>query len=139
MRPGIPGASDRIRVVSVVGRFLEHSRVFWFRNGGAEEVYLGSADLMPRNLDHRVEVLFPVLDPALVRQVRDGVLETYLRDNTRARLMRADGSYERLTPGPGEPRIDSQAALIAARSTRVAPPDPATAATHRPGLVASSG
>jgi polyphosphate kinase len=135
LRPGVPGVSDRIRVESVVGRFLEHSRVFWFKNGGAEEVYLGSADLMPRNLDHRVEVLFPVLDPALVRQVRDGILETYLRDNVRARLMRADASYERLTPAPGEPRVDSQAALLALRSARVLAPEPSTAATHRPAQV----
>ncbi|BDG09989.1 polyphosphate kinase 1 [Anaeromyxobacter paludicola] len=132
LRPGVPGVSERIRVVSIVGRFLEHSRAYWFQNGGQEEVYLGSADLMPRNLDRRVEVLFPVIDPGLVRQVRDGILETYLRDNARARQMRPDASYERLAPAPGEPRVDSQAALIAARTLRTAPPDPATAATRRP-------
>jgi len=118
LRPGIPGLSERIRVTSIVGRFLEHSRIFWFRNGGADEVYLGSADLMPRNLDRRVEVLFPVRDPALVRHLRDEVLETYLRDNVRARRMRGDGSYERLVPGEGEAPIDSQAKLMEGRPVR---------------------
>jgi polyphosphate kinase len=113
VRPGIEGLSEGIRVTSVVGRFLEHSRIFWFRNGGEEEVYLGSADLMFRNLDRRVEVLFPVRDPALVRQLRDEILETYLRDNVRARSMREDGGYERVVPHDGEPPLDSQAALLA--------------------------
>jgi polyphosphate kinase len=118
LRPGTPFLGDGVRVTSVVGRFLEHSRIFWFRNGGAEEIYVGSADLMPRNLDRRVEVLFPVSDPALVRHLRDDVLETYLRDNTRARRMRSDGGYERLAPGEGEASVDSQAALLAVRARR---------------------
>jgi polyphosphate kinase len=118
LRPGIPGVSDRIRVTSIVGRFLEHSRIFWFRNAGAEQVYLGSADLMHRNLARRVEVLFPVSDPALVRHLREDVLETYLRDNVRARRMRADGTYERLAPAPGEPAVDAQAELVARRGER---------------------
>ncbi|WP_242394760.1 polyphosphate kinase 1 [Anaeromyxobacter oryzisoli] len=116
LRPGLPGLTDRIRVTSIVGRFLEHSRIFWFRNAGAEEVYLGSADLMHRNLVRRVEVLFPVTDPELVRYLRDDVLETYLKDNVRARRMRPDGTYERLSPRPGEPAVDSQAELIARRA-----------------------
>jgi len=120
LKPGLPGLTDRVRVASIVGRFLEHSRVFWFRNGGAEEVYLGSADLMPRNLDRRVEVLFPVRDVELVRHLRDEVLETYLRDNTRARLMRPDGSYERLSPGEG-PATDSQGVLLASAGSRGLP------------------
>ncbi len=114
LRPGIPGVTDGITVTSVVGRFLEHSRIFWFRNGGDEEVYLGSADLMPRNLDRRVEVLFPVRDPELLRYLRRDVLETYLTDNVRARRMRPDGGYDRLRPREGEPAVDSQAALLAA-------------------------
>jgi polyphosphate kinase len=118
LRPGVPGLSEGIRVTSVVGRFLEHSRVFWFRNGGAEEVYLGSADLMPRNLDRRVEVLFPVTEPALVRHLRDDVLQTYLGDNLRSRLMLPDGSYRRLQPAEGEAPLDAQAALLAARTGR---------------------
>ena len=110
----MPGATEHVRVLSVVGRFLEHSRIFWFRNGGDEEVYLGSADLMPRNLDRRVEVLFPVRDPELLRYLRQDVLETYLTDNVRARRMRADGGYDRLRPREGVPAVDSQAALLAA-------------------------
>jgi polyphosphate kinase len=111
-----------VRVTSVVGRFLEHSRIFWFRNAGAEEVYLGSADLMRRNLSRRVEVLFPVTDPALVRHLRDRVLATYLADNCRARRMRADGEYERIRPADGEPPVDAQARLLASPSAPV-PPD----------------
>jgi polyphosphate kinase len=114
LRPGVPSVSDGITVTSIVGRFLEHSRIFWFGNGGAGEVYLGSADLMPRNLDRRVEVLFPVTDPALVRQLRWDVLETYLRDNRRARVMRPDGTYERRVPRDGEAPLDSQQVLLAA-------------------------
>src|SRR4029078_6980944 len=91
LRPGVKGVSDNIRVTSIVGRFLEHSRVFYFRNGGAEEVYLGSADLMPRNLDRRVEVIFPVQAPALVRYLRDEVLGVYLADNVKARQLLPDG------------------------------------------------
>jgi polyphosphate kinase len=113
LRPGIPGFTEGIRVTSVVGRFLEHSRIFWFRNGGAEEIFLGSADLMTRNLARRVEILFPVGDPALLRYLRDEVLEKYLKDNVRARRMRADGSYERIRPAEGGPSIDAQAMLLA--------------------------
>jgi polyphosphate kinase len=112
LRPEIPGAADRVRVRSIVGRFLEHSRIFWFRNGGAEEVYLGSADLMRRNLSRRVEVLFPVRDPALVRHLRDVVLATYLADDVRARRMLPDGSYERVRPPPAEAGVDAQARLL---------------------------
>ncbi|ABS24787.1 polyphosphate kinase 1 [Anaeromyxobacter sp. Fw109-5] len=122
LRPGVPGATENVRVTSVVGRFLEHSRIFWFRNAGAEEVYLGSADLMRRNLSRRVEVLFPVTDPALVRHLRDRVLATYLADNRRARRMRADGEYERIRPADGEPPVDAQARLLASPSAPV-PPD----------------
>jgi polyphosphate kinase len=118
LRPGLPGVSDNIRVTSIVGRFLEHSRIFWFRNGGQEEVFLGSADLMRRNLDRRVEVVFPVLDPVLVRHLRDEVLERYLRDTARARLMHPDGSYHRVRPPDGEPPLDSQLAPLLAPGTR---------------------
>ncbi len=121
LRPEVPGYTENVRVTSVVGRFLEHSRIFWFRNAGAEEVYLGSADLMRRNLSRRVEVLFPVRDPALVRHLRDGVLALYLADNCRARRMRPDGEYERLRPAEGEPQVDAQARLLASPSAPVAP------------------
>jgi len=112
LRPGLPGVSENIRVTSIVGRFLEHSRIYYFRNGGNEQIYLGSADLMPRNLDRRVEVLFPIQDARLIRQLRDQILGTYLADNLRARLMQSDGTYKRLAPEPGAPPIDSQAALL---------------------------
>jgi polyphosphate kinase len=112
LRPGVAGLSDNIRVTSIVGRFLEHSRVYYFRNGGQEEIYLGSADLMTRNLDHRVEVLFPVEDQRLIRHLRDEVLVTYLADNVKARDLRADGSYERRQPSSGEVEGSSQAVLL---------------------------
>ncbi len=95
LRPGVEGVSENIRVRSIVGRFLEHSRIYYFGNGGSPEVYLGSADLMPRNIDRRVEVLFPVEDPQYVRYLREEVLETYLSDNVKARIMQPDGSYVR--------------------------------------------
>jgi polyphosphate kinase len=110
--------SDTIRVTSIVGRFLEHSRIFWFRNGGRDEVFLGSADLMRRNLDRRVEVVFPVQDPALVRHLRDGVLERYLKDTARARVMDADGGYHRLLPADGEAPFDSQLEPLLAPGAR---------------------
>lgn len=94
--PGVKGLSDRIRVISVVGRYLEHSRVYYFLNNGNEEIYLSSADLMSRNLDNRVEIVFPVENPVHVRYLRDDVLENYLKDNLRARVMQSDGSYARL-------------------------------------------
>ncbi len=123
LRPGVAGATENVRVTSIVGRFLEHSRIFWFRNAGEEEVYLGSADLMRRNLSRRVEVLFPVADPALVRHLRDGVLDTYLADNVRARRMRSDGGYDRLRPRDGEPAVDAQARLLLATAAAVLPGD----------------
>ena len=95
LRPGIAGVSDNIKVTSIIGRFLEHSRIFYFRNAGQEEIYLGSADMMPRNLDRRVEVAFPVQDPALARFLRDEVLAIYLADVVNARHMKHDGTYVR--------------------------------------------
>ncbi len=115
LRPGVPGVSDNIRVTSIVGRFLEHSRIYCFANGGAEEVYLGSADLMERNLDRRVEVLFPVLDPLLIDQIRDGILRHYQADTVKARILQSDGVY--LWPAPnGEELIDSQRTLLEHRA-----------------------
>jgi polyphosphate kinase len=112
LRPGVPRVSRNIGVTSIVGRFLEHSRIFYFRNGGEEELYLGSADLMPRNLDGRVEVLWPLLDQHLREIVRDEILQVHLKDNVRARRLQADGSYERLRPGPGEEPLDSQSWML---------------------------
>jgi polyphosphate kinase len=95
LRPGIEDLSENIHVISIVGRFLEHSRVYYFHNDGEEEIYMGSADLMPRNIDRRVEVLFPIEDPSMIRFIRDEILEVYLSDNVKARIMQPDGSYER--------------------------------------------
>src|SRR5207244_12491572 len=93
LRPGIPGLSETITVTSIVGRFLEHARIYYFRNGGEEEVWLGSADLMPRNLDRRVEILFPVEDPPLRQAIVTDVMQIPLQDNDRARRLQADGSH----------------------------------------------
>jgi polyphosphate kinase len=112
LRPGLPGVSENIRVTSVVGRFLEHSRIFYFYNGGSEEVYLGSADLMPRNIDRRVEILFPVHDPNLIRHLRDDVLATYMADTAKARLLLPDGRYERIQPSGKHAPLDSQEQLL---------------------------
>ena len=102
LRPGVPGMSERIRVRSIVGRFLEHSRIFSFANGGEPEVFCGSADWMPRNLYERCEVVFPVLQPELSKRLREEILEAYLRDNVKARLLHPDGSYTR-APQEGRP------------------------------------
>jgi polyphosphate kinase len=113
LRPGVPDLSENISVRSVVGRFLEHSRIYYFENGGDPEVYLGSADLMQRNLDRRVETLFPIEDPALVKHIRENMLAAYLNDNTRAKLLLPNGSYERAQPQQGAPALDSQAFFAA--------------------------
>jgi polyphosphate kinase len=112
LRPGIPDVSENIRVISVVGRFLEHSRIYYFKNGGKEEIYLGSADLMPRNINRRVEVLFPIQDRRIVNYLRNDVLGTYLIANTKTRQMQTDGSYEILHPGTKEPIVSPQEWLI---------------------------
>ena len=95
LRPGVRGVSDHIRVRSIVGRFLEHSRIFYFANGGEEEVYMGSADWMPRNLYERVEVVFPIKDVLLRERIRREILEAYLADNLKTRLLQKDGTYVR--------------------------------------------
>ena len=95
LRPGVKGLSDRIRVRSIVGRLLEHSRIFHFANGGRDEIYIGSADWMPRNLFERCEVAFPVRDPAALTRIRDEILHAYLADTLKARLQQPDGSYLR--------------------------------------------
>ncbi len=108
LRPGVPGLSENIRVVSIVGRFLEHSRIFYFANGGDEDVYVGSADWMPRNFDHRVEVVTPIHDTEMKRYLKDEVLETYLNDTTKARRLLPDGTYERARADAGEAKLNSQ-------------------------------
>jgi polyphosphate kinase len=118
LRPGVRGVSDRIRVRSIVGRFLEHSRIFYFLNGGAEEIYIGSADWMPRNLYERVEVTVPVRDALLRERIRHEILQAYLADTVKARLLQKDGSYRRATPAAGRgkkaaPEFNAQEFLIA--------------------------
>jgi len=95
LRPNVRGLSHRIRVRSIVGRFLEHSRIFYFENGGEPDIYLGSADWMPRNLYERVEVMFPVKNPVLRDRVFGEILQSYLNDTRKARILRQDGSYTR--------------------------------------------
>jgi len=111
LRPGIPGVSERIRVRSIVGRFLEHSRVLWFQNGGHEELYLSSADLMERNLDRRVETMAPVRDRALLTHIRQVVLDAYLRDSAAATTLDSTGRYHRLATGSPDD-FSSQQALL---------------------------
>jgi polyphosphate kinase len=116
LRPGVPGVSDNIRVRSIVGRFLEHSRIFVFHNGGASRVFIGSADLMERNLDRRVEVLCPVHDRRLADHLEHVVLDANLRDVTRAWLLGSDGRYTRADDADqadqDETPIDSQELLL---------------------------
>ena len=104
LRPGVPGVSENIRVISVIGRFLEHSRIYYFHNAGRSQIYCGSADLMRRNLDRRVEVLFPVEDLTLKKQIREEMLEIYLKDNQNAHALQSDGSYRRLQSCRGRER-----------------------------------
>lgn len=112
LRPGVAGVSETITVRSIVGRFLEHTRIYYFENAGEPVCLIGSADLMTRNLDRRVEVLVPVLDHEIVHRLRTEVLDTYCADNAKAREMRSDGSYRRVTPGPEDERLNAQEWLI---------------------------
>ncbi len=110
LRPGVEGVSENIRVTSIVGRFLEHSRIYYFLNGGRDQVYLGSADMMDRNLNHRVELLFPVENKRLLKRLREDILATYLADNRNARHMQPDGTFE--WDQSGEPAVNSQAKFL---------------------------
>jgi polyphosphate kinase len=113
LRPGVKGLSSRIRVRSIVGRFLEHSRIFHFANGGEDEIYLGSADWMPRNLFERCEVVFPVRDPAVKARIHDEILPAYLGDTVKARLQQPDGTYARASQVlKGEPAFSAQDFLM---------------------------
>jgi polyphosphate kinase len=107
--------SENIQVTSIVGRFLEHSRIYYFRNGGNEEIYLGSADLMPRNIDRRVEVLFPVQDRQMITHIIENILSNYAKDNIKARKMMPDGTYVRITPKENETPLNIQNWFISTR------------------------
>ena len=111
LRPGVPGLSENITVRSVVGRFLEHSRVFYFANGGDEELYIGSADWMARNLKHRIEVVVPVTESDAKDYLKNVLLDAYLRDNSKARELQPDGSYEPIPRDTNE-AFDSQEHFI---------------------------
>lgn len=112
LRPGIPGYSENIHVRSLVGRFLEHSRIFYFQNAPQEkQIFMGSADLMRRNLYNRVEIVFPVSEPIIQRRVLR-ILATYLRDNMQTWILQPDGTYQRVSPAEGEAQIDAQAIFI---------------------------
>jgi polyphosphate kinase len=112
LRPQVPGLSDNIRVVSIVGRFLEHSRIFYFANGGAEEVYIGSADWMHRNLDRRVEAVVPIGDPEMRRYFIEEVLPAYLRDNINASVLQSNGEYVRKETSSSAEIFDAQAFFV---------------------------
>jgi polyphosphate kinase len=108
----VKGLSENITVKSIVGRYLEHSRIYYFYNNGEEEVYLSSADLMPRNLDRRVEATFPILDKNLKNVIINNILKIYLQDNTQARFLNENGGYYRLKANDEEPRICVQEYLM---------------------------
>ena len=112
LRPGIQGISENITVSAIVGRFLEHARIYYFHNGGDEEVFLGSADLMPRNLDRRVEVLFPVEDPALRKAIISGILPVQLQDTVKTRILKSDGTYDRRLPEGDAQPLNAQSWLV---------------------------
>jgi polyphosphate kinase len=117
IRPGLKGISENIRVISVVGRFLEHSRIYYFRNGGQEEILLGSADLMPRNINNRVEVLFPVEDANIIRYLRDDVLAEYQKENVKSRLMDSDGIYSKVSRNEEDDPLNIQVKLFDIRQS----------------------
>ncbi|MEJ7708425.1 MAG: phospholipase D-like domain-containing protein [Pyrinomonadaceae bacterium] len=108
LRPGVPGLSETIKVRSIVGRLLEHSRIFYFGNGGDQEVLIGSADWMSRNLDHRVEVVVPIKDDRLKERIESQILAAYLKDTVKARMLMPDGTYDRLLPADGEEPFNCQ-------------------------------
>ena len=112
LRPGLAGVSDNITVTSIVGRFLEHSRLYYFHNGGAEEIYSGSADLAPRNLYRRVEVLYPVKNRKIVQRLKNEVLAIYRHDNVKAHRMNSDGTYTRVEVASGAKRLSAQESLL---------------------------
>jgi polyphosphate kinase len=112
LRPGVKGISENISVISIVGRFLEHARIYYFRNGGEDEVLIGSSDLMFRNLNERIEVLFSVPDPKIRKAILEDMLKISLRDNVKARRLLSDGTYERVSPEEGQESINSQLWLI---------------------------
>ena len=119
LRPQVKGLSENINVRSIIGRFLEHSRIYYFHNGGKEEVYLSSADLMPRNLDRRVEVTFPIEDQSVKNYIIKNIVEVFLIDNTKSRVLNSDGNYERLSPEKNEEEISVQELFMKSESYNI--------------------
>ncbi|MCA9921580.1 MAG: RNA degradosome polyphosphate kinase, partial [Anaerolineales bacterium] len=117
LRPGIKGISDNIRVISVIGRFLEHSRVYYFHNDGDSDLYLGSADIMPRNIDRRVEVVFPIENAAMKQEILENILHIYLNDTAKGHLLNSDGTYTARSSllDEGEMPLNSQMWLLNGR------------------------
>jgi polyphosphate kinase len=120
LRPGVEGVSENVRVISIVGRFLEHARIFAFAAGGETAYWIGSADMMARNLDNRVELIAPVEDPAAAAEIQ-GILDLQLADTALAWELGPDGSWSRIEPEPGEAPLNSQEALMerAGRAARL--------------------
>jgi polyphosphate kinase len=118
LRPGIKGVSDNVRVLSIVGRFLEHSRVFYFLNGGSSELYLSSADLMGRNLNRRVELMFPVENPSIAEEIRKEILDSALEDTAGTWVLQSDGKYTKLAPPPGVEPSEAQRCILRSRAER---------------------
>ena len=148
LRPGVRGVSDHIRVRSIVGRFLEHSRIYYFSNGGEEEIYMGSADWMPRNLYERVEVLVPVRDELLRERVRQEILDAYLADNRKARSAARRHLHSRLAahhgkrnrkPPTGAAAFNAQDFLIGLAEGKPAASAPAATAAGRPKAPGGKG
>jgi polyphosphate kinase len=131
LRPGIPGVSERIKVRAVVDRFLEHTRAFWLANGGSEEVYISSADWMPRNFHRRVELLIPILDPAIRARITTEILATMVADNSKAWELKPEGRYVRVEPQPGEALLRSQGRFVELTRERVREADSAGRVTRR--------
>jgi polyphosphate kinase len=131
LRPGVPGVSDRIHVRSIVGRYLEHSRILYAANGGSPEVLLTSADWMPRNFDRRVEIAFPIESPALVRRVADEILGAQLLDDAAARVLDRDGTYRRLAGATDSQALLERIAAGAPHDTTLPPPPPRTGSTGK--------
>lgn len=119
LKPGIPEVSENIRIISIIGRFLEHSRIFYFQNDGQEEIYIGSADWMPRNLDRRVEAVTPIEEPALINELKT-LLDIFMTDNRQAWEMQTDGSYIQRYPAPDEPERSSHIHLMQRATERAA-------------------
>jgi polyphosphate kinase len=126
LRPGVTGVSDRIRVISIIDRFLEHARIWWFENGGKPDVWCSSADWMPRNLYRRVELAFPIEDPALRARIHDEILGTQLADNVKAQVLLSDGRYEKV-PQNGAPPLRSQERFMTLARRSVSTDEPTVA------------